>query len=58
MKVEVSEQIIVTSPKVQYHNDYIEAEYNYETTRVEKQGSKIFVSKKFFFSYIFSFKGI
>lgn len=37
-------QVRVQSDNVRYQNDFIEADYVYQSTRVEKQGDQIVVS--------------
>lgn len=36
-------EVYVSSPNVKYTDDYIEAIYDYQSTKVEKRGSKYLV---------------
>lgn len=39
-------EVVVSSPNVKYSKEFIESNYSYAITRVEKRGSKLLVSAK------------
>lgn len=45
-------EVVVNSPNVKYTENYIEANYDYHTTKVERRGQKFVVSTSLLFQII------